>query len=77
MRKERGGEGEGGKEEVEPMRKEERVIRSDRLKCEGERARPHSPDNSREGKYVGKEVGQVAHCKHHNRLQDCNKPHHT
>ena len=30
-----------------------------------------SPDNSREGKHVGKDVRQVAYGKHHDRLQNC------
>lgn len=32
---------------------------------------PHTPDNSREGKHVSKDVRQVAYGKHHDRLQNC------
>lgn len=30
-----------------------------------------TPDNSREGKHVSKDVRQVANGKHHDRLQNC------
>ena len=29
------------------------------------------PDNSRQGKPVSQDVGQVSHCPHNHRLQDC------
>ena len=35
----------------------------------------YSPDYSRESKNISKEIREVAHGKHHNRLQDCNKNH--
>ena len=35
----------------------------------------YSPDYSRESKNISKEIREIAHGKHHNRLQDCNKNH--